>query len=219
MAYEDTLMVMPANNASATVMGWAAKYPGKIGWLLGPSSIAKTKLRSIPFALDNDAYAAFSNNTAWDESKWLQMLDSIKASGRSPLWVLVPDVVADKAATLARWRRYAPVAAAYGWPLAFAVQDGMTPADIPDHADVLFIGGTTAWKWQSLPVWSKTGRHIHVGRVNEVRRLFTCQRLKVKSVDGTGWFRGTAFGRQAVALGQWLAGTLTPHPELSLAAA
>lgn len=144
------------------------------------------------------------------------MLASVRAQGLAPRWVLVPDVVADRAATLEKWRQYAPVAARYGWPLAIAVQDGMTPADIPGNADVIFIGGTTEWKWRSLPMWASTGMRVHVGRVNEVERLEICERWRVESVDGTGWMRGTENGRQAQALVQWLAGKLPPPPELAL---
>jgi hypothetical protein len=103
----------------------------------------------------------------------------------------------------------------YGWPLAIAVQDGMTPADIPANAEVIFIGGTTEWKWRSLPMWAQTGARVHVGRVNEVERLHICERWRVESVDGTGWMQGTENGRQARSLGQWLAGLL-PHMELAI---
>jgi hypothetical protein len=125
--------------------------------------------------------------------------------------VLVPDVVADREATLAKWEQYAPVATRYGWPLAIAVQDGMTPADIPANAEVIFIGGTTEWKWRSLPMWANTRKRVHVGRVNEVDRLYICERWGVESVDGTGWMQGTENGRQARALGAYLAGKLEDH--------
>ena len=67
------------------------------------------------------------------------MLGNVMAQGLSPRWVLVPDVVADREATLAKWEQYAPVAVRYGWPLAIAVQDGMTPADIPAGAEVISL--------------------------------------------------------------------------------
>lgn len=210
-------MVMPGNNSGAIVHYWSGKFPGRIGWLVGPSAISKTKLRKwIPFALDNDAFGAFSKKTEWSEVAWLGMLRAVKLSGMKPLWTLVPDVVADRDATLRNWERYAPVASLYGWPLAFAVQNGMTPADIPQEAAVIFIGGTTEWKWQTLPMWVKTGKRVHVGRVNEVERLLICERLGVESVDGTGWMRGTENGRQCLELGAWLEGKITQQPELQL---
>jgi len=213
-----SLMVMPANHSSAIIHYWSGKYPGKLGWLIGPTALPKTKLRPwMPFALDNDAFSAWTKKREWDEGAWITMLDRVKLSGMSPRWVLVPDVVTDREATLAKWEIYAPVAARYGWPLAIAVQDGMTPADLPENC-LVFVGGSTSWKWRSLPMWCATGRRVHVGRVNEVEKLFICERLGVESVDGTGWMQGTETGRQARALGAWLAGQLTPHDELNLSA-
>ena len=103
------LMVMPANNSSAIVHYWAGKHPGKIGWLIGPTAIAKTKLRPwIPFALDNDAFSSWTAGRAWDEAAWIAMLRSVRAQSMRPRWVLVPDVVANREATLAKWDQYAP---------------------------------------------------------------------------------------------------------------
>lgn len=206
---------MPSNNSGAIIHYWAGAHPGKIGWLVGPSAIRKTKLRPwIPFALDNDAFSAWVHNTTWNEDAWLSMLKTVRQSGFKPLWALVPDVVANAQATIDLWHKHSPVAASFGWPLAFAVQDGMTPADIPNEADVVFIGGSTEWKWKTLPMWATCRRRIHVGRVNEVERLWICERYGVESVDGTGWMQGTERGRQAVELGQYLSGALKPHPVL-----
>ncbi len=209
------LMVMPSNNSSAIVHYWAGRYPGKIGWLVGPSAMSKTKLRPwMPFALDNDAFGAWTTGREWSEEAWLAMLRTIKQSGFTPRWVLVPDVVADREATLAKWKVYSKVAARFDWPLAIAVQDGMQADDLPGDAQVVFVGGTTSWKWRSLPMWAETGRRIHVGRVNEVEKLFVCERLGVESVDGTGWMQGTENGRQAKALAAYLSGEYQEHPSL-----
>lgn len=170
----------------------------------------------MPFACDNDAFASFTTGKIWDADAWLTMLKTLRADGRNPLWVLVPDVVADRDATLAKWKEFAPVAREFGWPLAMAVQDGMTPNDVPAEAEVIFIGGNTEWKWRSLPMWAQTGRRIHVGRVNEVERLHICERWRVESVDGTGWMRGTDAGRQARQLDAWLEGQMLPATELQL---
>lgn len=212
-------MVMPANHSSAKVHYWAGKHPGRIGWLVGPSAMSKTKLRPwMPFALDNDAFSAWTSGKPWDEVAWLGMLQRVRLSGFHPRWVLVPDVVADRSATLDKWKHYAPMAARFGWPLAMAVQDGMTPDDLPEEC-IVFVGGTTEWKWRSLPMWAQTGRRIHVGRVNELDKLFVCERLGVESVDGTGWMRGTEDGRQAKDLEAWMEGRHLPHPELALTSA
>ena len=207
-------MVMPANNSSRIVHKWAAECPGRVGWLVGPTAIKKTKLRaSMPFALDNDAYGAFTSGTPWSESAWLTMLKAVKKSRLRPLWCLVPDVVADRIATLAKWKQYAPIARSFGWPLAMAVQNGMTPEDVPPGA-VVFVGGSTDWKWQSLPMWCASGHRVHVGRVNSIDKLHVCERLGVESVDGTGWFRDSAGGMKIKRLDAWMRGNSHPHPEL-----
>jgi hypothetical protein len=200
------MMVMPSNNSGAFVHYLAGRFPGRIGWLTGPSGMQKTRLRPwIPFALDNDAFSCWTKGTPWNESLWLSMLDTLKHDSEfSPRWVLVPDVVADRDQTLANWGKYSPVAKQFGWPVAFAVQDGMIVEDVPKDADVIFVGGTTNWKWRTLPMWSSIGKRVHVGRVNEVPKLNLCESLGVESVDGTGWMRGTEEGRQAAALFEWL---------------
>jgi hypothetical protein len=199
------MMLMPANHSSPTVHYLAGKYPNRLAWLVGPSAMSKTKLRPwMPYALDNDAFSAWSQKKPWDVEAWRALLQWAQLSRHKPLWVLVPDVVADREATLQNWVRYAPEAAAYKWPLAFAVQDGMTPADVPADAAIVFVGGTTRWKWQTLPMWAESCARVHVGRVNELRRLWTCEEYGVESVDGTGWFRDTQDGRRIRHLKHWL---------------
>lgn len=171
-------------------LGWlAGRYPGRIGWLLSPSGWRRPH-HWMPFALDNDAFSAWANGTPWDEAAFLVMLDAAAACAHAPRWVLVPDVVADRSATIQRWHEWAPRLKRYGWPLAFAVQDGMTQSDVPSDAAVVFVGGTTEWKWATAWQWCRDNRRVHVGRVNGYRGLWDCHDARVESCDGTGWFRG-----------------------------
>jgi hypothetical protein len=128
-------------------------------------------------------------------------------SGLRPLWALVPDVVGDRIGTLERWPIYAPEVAAYGWRRGFAVQDGMTFADVPDDECMLFLGGSTEWKELAIEPWCAAfpGR-VHVGRVNGWERLVKCYRAGAVSVDGTGWFHRTnsKAGGQYAALRKFL---------------
>jgi hypothetical protein len=182
------MIVMPSNNSSMH-LGWlAGRYPGRIGWLLGPTGW-RTPHHWMPYGCDNDRFAAAVKNLEWDESAYWDMLT--KASrGKPPAWILVPDVPFDREGTLREWEKWAPKLRSYGWPLAFAVQDGMTQADVPSDAQVIFVGGTTEWKWATVWDWCRRNQRVHVGRVNGYRLLWNCDDAGAESCDGTGWFRG-----------------------------
>jgi|6_EtaG_2_1085325.scaffolds.fasta_scaffold05289_3 hypothetical protein len=184
------MMVMLGNHSSPVFHYWAGKYPGKLGWLIGPSAQPKTKLRPwVSYALDNDAFAAWQNGTPWDEGLYFRFLDWVATQSFKPMWATVPDVVADASATLANWAKYAPRCRAYGFGLAFVMQDGVKLSDVPSSADLVFIGGTYSWKWQNLPTFCKAFPRVHVGRVNTLSKVRRAAELGVESVDGTGWFR------------------------------
>jgi hypothetical protein len=207
------MMLMIGNHASCYFGYLMGKYPGRLGWLLGPTHYNRPR-QWLPFALDNDAFVL---RDKWQESDWLEMLNKVRMSGQNPAWVLIPDSVGNRQRTLSLWQQYAPQASRYGWPLAFAVQDGMTAADVPHDTDVVFVGGTTRWKWQSLPMWASNFPRVHVGRVNQLRRLWTCEEYAVESVDGTGWMREGDDGKRMRPMLRWLAGERNETPELPLA--
>lgn len=183
------MIVMPANNTGIRVGYLAGKYPGKVGHIHSPQAKRNPPgpFEFIPYALDNGAFIAGDN---WTEDRWLAMLEWAKLSGQPPLWALVPDVVGDRLRTLRKWDIYSPVLKRYGWPLAFAVQDGMTPEDVPRDAEVIFVGGSTEWKWQTVTLWCNAFQRVHVGRVNTYRRLWYCHDAGAESCDGSGWFCG-----------------------------
>ena len=182
-------MVMPSNNRGM-VVGWiAGRFPGRIGHLYSPGGMARLH-DFMPFALDNGRFAVWSAGREWDEAAFVAMLDAVVAVGARPLWLLVPDVVGDRDGTLRDWENWAPRLRRYGWPLAFAVQDGMLPKDVPGEASVVFVGGGTAWKWRTLRDWCDAFDRVHVGRVNTNGKLWECNEAGAESCDGTGWIRG-----------------------------
>lgn len=177
---------MPANNRGVRI-GWlAGRFPGRIGHLFSPGG-ERGPYDFIPYVLDNGVFAL---GDAWNEDKWLRLLDWSKMSGQAPQWVLVPDVVGNAIATLQKWRHWHWQVRKYGWPLAFAVQDGMNHRDVPAEADVLFVGGTTEWKWRTAADWCARFPRVHIGRVNSYERLWQCDDMGAESCDGTGWTRG-----------------------------
>lgn len=181
---------MPSNNTSALVRQLGRLFPGNMGLLIGPGGWREPS-HYLPYALDNGAFGAWTKKVKWDAEAFIALLDKAKAARIKPLWVAVPDVVSDAAATKAMWQEWAPlIRVHYRFPLAFVVQDGMVRQDVPTDADIVFVGGSTEWKWASLPAWTAWFRRVHVGRVNTLRRLLHCEERGVESVDGTGWFRG-----------------------------
>lgn len=195
------MIYMPANNTGIKIGYLAGKYTGQIAHLLSPivakkKSKKKAKKKPTPpgpfpflgmtYALDNGAWSAFINGEEWNPEPWLDLLIWARNAGQPPRWALVPDQVGDRQGTLALWKQYAPQAAAYGWPLAFAAQNGMTFDDVPAEADVVFLGGDTEWKLSNLTDWCRRFPRVHVGRVNTIKRLRLCGAAGAESCDGTG---------------------------------
>lgn len=208
------MRVMVATNSSQVTRQMAKSNPDRIGWLIGPS-FWKNPINGIAYALDNDAFTAWRDKTEWDELAWLEMLDKAAKQSKPPLWCLVPDVVADRERTIEKWHVHSPKVKQLGFPTAFAVQDGMSLQDVPEDADVVFIGGTTSWKWRTLEMWTSLFSRVHVGRVRQ-KMLMECYRLGAESCDGTGWFREGMTGKPARFLRAYVEGYMNPHPELCL---
>ncbi len=180
-----------AHNQGSYFGYFCGRYPDLIGNLFSPGR----SFSVFPFAhyaLDNGAFVAWEKRTAWDEAAWRKMLDTAQSRAYAPRWVLVPDVVADRERTIENWHRYYPVVRAAGFTAAFAVQDEMMPADVPPEAQVIFVGGTTAWKWRTIETWCELFPRVHVGRVNSYGKLLRCFNASAESTDGTGWFKGRA---------------------------
>ena len=193
----------------------AGRWPGSVGLLLGPAYFRKQALRPwLPYALDNDAFTAWRSGKPWSESAWMEMLLWARMTGYRPLWAIVPDVVANRQATLDNWSRYASAIDSIGWPKAFAVQDGMTPDDVPGDAAVVFVGGSDEFKWRTASMWTVHFPRVHVGRVNSVEKMSFCEDIGVESVDGTGWFKDPSRDDKLPALMNWLEGHRTKQLEL-----
>jgi hypothetical protein len=179
---------MVANITGHEVGAMMIIHRGRLGHLLSPSGRAKIYSWQ-PYSLDNECFPGEDGADRWDVDNWRDMLRWACLSGIPPLWALVPDVPFDAAATLERWKEYAPEVARYGFKLAFAAQNGMTPADVPAEAHTIFLGGDDEWKDAAIRPWCAAfpGR-VHVGRVNGFPRLLAAHNAGAASVDGTGWF-------------------------------
>lgn len=192
---------------------WAGRYPGSVGVLIGPSYGKKVPIDPwMPFCLDNDAFTAWRDKKSWNEEAWKDMLSWVRMTRHKPLWAAVPDVVANREATIRNWKIYSNEIKRIGWPTAFCVQDGMTPEDVPSDADVIFVGGSDGWKFPNLPMWTESFDRVHCARVNSPEMFEACERLGCESIDGTGWFRDTS--RWMPRLERFVTGHRNAHPQL-----
>lgn len=180
-------MLLLVSGASAS----QRRYLGHphMGWLKTPSnrnSIATIIESGVSWACDNDCYLRLKRQ------KYIAMLRQVARANRSRLlFVTAPDVVADAAATLARFRLWQPSLAYLKLPIALVAQDGQEDLAVPwDQIVCLFIGGSTAWKLgphaeRLIYEAHDRGKHVHVGRVNTLRRMWWFSSLPVDSFDGT----------------------------------
>lgn len=158
------------------------------GWRLLVSASGAHRNEGMPYAIDNGAYTAFQAKRQFDHHAFRSLLDS---HGKGADWIVLPDSVGDRAATLEMSSSYlSEFGSAYRWMLA--VQDGMTIEDaapfLPDIVGIA-IGGSTEWKEQSAMMWGsftrKHGLLLHMLRVNTARRLAIAASAGCDSFDGT----------------------------------
>ena len=211
------MIIMPSNHNSMR-MGYWLGVGYKVGWLIS-QPIQKTNIKDysdiIPYSLDNGRFACWSSNKEWNELEWINMLEHCKYLRKKPQWVIVPDVVGDKELTLKDWDKYIPVVKdIYNYTPAFAVQDGMTPSDVPSEASVIFVGGSFDWKWKTAEMWCKEFPYVHIARVNTINRVWKCHDWGAKSIDGTGWFRDGANAKRMRVLEDYFENKRTIQTEL-----
>lgn len=158
-------------------------------WRLLVSAAASLRTEGFPYALDNGAWAYYQQGRPFDTRAFERAL---RALGTHADWTTIPDIVAGGQASLELslgWMRRVLDAS----PRALlAVQDGLTPGDVVPWLGTrvgLFVGGSTAWKEQTLPQWGTLGRQVgcwvHVGRVNTARRIALCVAAGATSFDGS----------------------------------
>lgn len=159
---------------------------GSIGLLRTPGNRYALDGVSI-WAMDN---GAFTDSYPGDEA-YLALLERLSPHRDRCLFVAVPDVVADAAATLSMFPPMAAKIRNLGWPVALVGQDGMESLAVPwESVDWLFIGGSTGWKMGSgaallISQARAAGKRVHVGRVNSGRRFRHFAQLGCDSADGT----------------------------------
>jgi hypothetical protein len=159
-----------------------------MGVMLTPMMGNNPDLSQTHWAADNGCFAQPQKFSLDAYLAWLQGRSRYRATC---LFATAPDVVGNAAATWERSRDVLPQLRALGYPAALVAQDGMQQMTIDwDAFDVLFVGGTTAWKL-SEPTYAlvaeatRRGKWTHQGRVNSLRRLRACALSGFDSADGT----------------------------------
>ncbi len=162
----------------------AAMRDGKLGFIDTPAQ-GNRRPAGVEWCADNGRFSkGWPGSEAW--WAWLTAQDPAGCH-----FAVGPDVVGDAAATLADSLPWLPRIRRAGFPSALVAQDGLEALDVPwDAFDVLFIGGTTAWKLgphaRSLVSDAlRHGKRVHMGRVNSCRRLRYAEAIGCHTVDGT----------------------------------
>jgi hypothetical protein len=144
------------------------------------------------WAADNDAYSS------WSADRFRRMLEGIWGL-RGCLFVTAPDVVGDADRTLESFEEWYDELNAVLQPLAFVLQDGLTPDRVPwQRIDAVFIGGSSEWKFSDTVREIVREAHlrekwVHMGRVNSHQRVRYAKAIGCDSMDGMkfSWFRDT----------------------------
>lgn len=214
------MRVMPAN---ATGWFWhvLARETGRIGHLYSPGNQRKRTWPWFPYALDNGCYTLWDpERNSFDEEMWLargchhwhHLLFWASCNNQKPLWAIVPDRPGDWEATVKKWIPYSRFLVIAQIPLAVAVQDGATVEEVKKlkpEPDVICVGGSTGWKWQTAERWIKEFPRVHVLRCNSPEKLYWLEQLGCESTDGTGWNRGDRVQTRGVE--EWARGIMKKH--------
>lgn len=158
---------------------------GLLGELATPAS-GKRRVAGSSWGADN---GCFNERTYPGDDRWFAWLTTLERDGC--LFAVLPDVVADAEATLARSLPWVDPVRELGFPVAFVAQDGAVPEGLPwSRFDVLFVGGSTDWKLgpearEIVGVAQMLGKWVHMGRVNSRKRVRYARSIGVDSVDGT----------------------------------
>ncbi|WP_207925847.1 hypothetical protein [Actinocrispum wychmicini] len=159
---------------------------GEIGQICTPAE-GRAPLDGVLWGADNGCFGKGYPGPAG----WRAWLSRHAVHAERCLWATAPDVLGDAAATLDRSRPHLPAICALGYPAALVAQDGLEHLTVPwADFDVLFLGGTTAWKLGPAAARLAAealgrSKRVHMGRVNSQRRWTYAEHLGCHTVDGT----------------------------------
>jgi hypothetical protein len=172
------------------------EYRDYMGLLTSPRNrkdIASAVAYGAPWAADNDAFGFWRRGELYDPAPMLRFLQRWRAYAGQCLFVNAVDVLLDARATLANFWYWREIIHAYGYPVAFTVQNGIGDYPPPwGYFDVLFIGATNDVKYSRLVAdivaeARRRGLPVHNGRVNTVQAVAYSRDIGCTSFDGTSY--------------------------------
>jgi len=166
------------------VAEYTERYCYQFGQLRTPLTNYALAPAPIPWAADN---GFFTNQNVNDWQKWVDRFDENRE--RRPLFVTLPDVVADAQRTLELFEYFK--LRTNELPRALVLQDGIDRCRIPwEDLDAVFVGGSDQFKYSKEAMSAARtakmlGRWVHVGRVNTAARVRNWLGI-ADSLDGSG---------------------------------
>lgn len=161
-----------------------------VGIMITPNMGNQPDLSETPWGADTGCFSQ-SGDRGFSLVAYLDWLDTMRPYLPTCLFATAPDVVGDARQTWGRSRDVLPLIRDLGYPAALVAQDGIGKTLIDWLAfDALFIGGTDAFKKSAVCAWfcreaKSRGKHVHMGRVNSLRRMRLAESLGCDSADGT----------------------------------
>jgi hypothetical protein len=170
--------------------------PGELGAIWTPAQGNRLP-PGVTFCIDNGCGPGKDGQPGGGypgDRGYLEVLSKMSARARGRcLFAAAPDVLGDAKATLERSAPFVyRIRGWFGLPVALVAQDGLERLDVPwTWFDVLFLGGSTAWKLgpaaaELTAEAHRRGKRVHMGRVNTRQRLRYAAYLGCDSADGTG---------------------------------
>ena len=159
---------------------------GALGLIATPAGGSPPR-PGIAWCADN---ACYTDRYPGDQ-KYLAWLARHRHLASACAFATAPDRPGDAAATVARSMPMLERIRGAGYRAALVAQDGLEHLPIPwGSFDVLFVGGSTAWKLSAAATGlaaqaRRRGLTVHMGRVNSLRRLRHAAAIGATSVDGT----------------------------------
>ena len=139
------------------------------------------------WAADNGCFLRY------EPDKFRAMLERYQAYTSTCKFIVCPDRVQNAVKTIQLFHMWYHSIKAYGYPVAFVLQDGITMDTVPWRlADAIFVGGSNQFKdslicRQIVKKAIRLGMCVHNGRISSPPKIVENNRLGVTSFDSTAY--------------------------------